>query len=55
MCGHDRQSLASAPCAKAFCRDTKREAATFRDTVVFSILRSEWPGGKAALQARLGG
>lgn len=36
-------------------RDTKREDGTFRDTVVFSILRQEWPGVKAALQARLRG
>ncbi len=36
-------------------QDTKREDGTFRDTVVFSILRQEWPGVKAALQARLRG
>ena len=36
-------------------RDTKREDGTFRDTVVFSILWQEWPGVKAALQARLRG
>jgi RimJ/RimL family protein N-acetyltransferase len=36
-------------------RDMKREDGTFRDTVVFSILWQEWPGVKAALQARLQG
>ena len=34
-------------------RDKKREDGTFRDSVVFSILRDEWPGVKAGLQARL--
>jgi N-acetyltransferase len=34
-------------------RDMKREDGTFRDTVVFSILRDEWPAVKAGLQARL--
>lgn len=34
-------------------RDTRREDGTFRDTVVFSVLRSEWPEVKAGLQARL--
>ena len=36
-------------------RDTKREDGTFRDTVVFSILRTEWPDVKAALLTRLRG
>ncbi|MFP5371943.1 MAG: N-acetyltransferase, partial [Actinomycetes bacterium] len=36
-------------------REQRREDGTFRDTVVFSILRQEWPGVKAALQARLRG
>ena len=34
-------------------RDMKREDGTFRDSVVFSILRDEWPEVKAGLQARL--
>jgi N-acetyltransferase len=34
-------------------RDMKREDGTFRDSVVFSILSSEWAEVKAALQARL--
>jgi len=34
-------------------RDVKREDGTFRDSVVFSILSSEWAEVKAALQARL--
>jgi N-acetyltransferase len=34
-------------------RDMKREDGTFRDTVVFSVLRDEWPEVKAGLQARL--
>jgi RimJ/RimL family protein N-acetyltransferase len=34
-------------------RHQKRADATFRDTVVFSILRDEWPGVRAGLQARL--
>jgi N-acetyltransferase len=36
-------------------RDVRREDGTFRDSVVFSILRSEWPGVKAGLEARLEG
>jgi N-acetyltransferase len=31
----------------------KREDGTFRDSVVFSILNTEWAEVKAALQARL--
>jgi hypothetical protein len=31
----------------------KREDGTFRDSVVFSILRDEWSEVKAGLQARL--
>lgn len=34
-------------------RDTKREDGTFRDTVVFSILKQEWPRVKAGLMVRL--
>jgi N-acetyltransferase len=34
-------------------RDMRREDGTFRDSVVFSILSSEWAEVKAALQARL--
>ena len=34
-------------------RDMKREDGTFRDTVVFSILKDEWAGVEAGLQARL--
>ena len=34
-------------------RDMKREDGTFRDSVVFSILSTEWAEVKAALQARL--
>ena len=34
-------------------RDTRREDGTFRDTVVFSVLRNEWAEVKAGLQARL--
>jgi RimJ/RimL family protein N-acetyltransferase len=34
-------------------RDTRREDGTFRDTVVFSVLLSEWPHVQAGLQARL--
>jgi RimJ/RimL family protein N-acetyltransferase len=36
-------------------RDMKREDGTFRDTVVFSILRDEWPLVKAGLRRRLRG
>jgi RimJ/RimL family protein N-acetyltransferase len=36
-------------------QDTKREDGTWRDTVVFSILKDEWPGVKAALVARTAG
>jgi N-acetyltransferase len=35
-------------------RHIKREDGTFRDTVVFSVLKDEWPGVKADLTARLG-
>jgi RimJ/RimL family protein N-acetyltransferase len=35
-------------------RDMKREDGTFRDSVVFSILKQEWPQVKAGLIARLG-
>ncbi len=34
-------------------RHTRREDGTFRDTVVFSILRDEWPVVRERLQARL--
>lgn len=34
-------------------RHTRREDGTFRDTVVFSVLREEWPQVRAGLQARL--
>jgi N-acetyltransferase len=34
-------------------RHTRREDGTFRDTVVFSILREEWPEVRAGLQARI--
>jgi RimJ/RimL family protein N-acetyltransferase len=33
-------------------RDMKREDGTFRDTVVFSVLRDEWPEVRAGLEAR---
>lgn len=36
-------------------RHTRRADGTFRDTVVFSILREEWPDVRAALLARLPG
>ncbi len=35
-------------------RDRKREDGTFRDTVVYSILKDEWPAVKASLTGRLG-
>lgn len=35
-------------------RDMRREDGSFRDSVVFSVLRDEWPEVKAALLARLG-
>lgn len=35
-------------------RHMKREDGSFRDTVVFSVLKSEWPGVKARLRSRLG-
>jgi len=35
-------------------RDMKREDGTFRDSVVFSVLREEWPAVKAGLIGRLG-
>ena len=34
-------------------RHTRREDGSFRDTVVFSVLREEWPAVRAGLQARL--
>jgi len=34
-------------------RHSKREDGTFRDTVVFSVLKDEWPAVKAGLLARL--
>jgi len=34
-------------------RHIKREDGSFRDTVVYSILRHEWPQVKARLAARL--
>ncbi|MGH9101662.1 MAG: GNAT family N-acetyltransferase [Acidimicrobiales bacterium] len=34
-------------------RHMRREDGTFRDTVVFSVLRSEWPGVRQGLLARL--
>jgi len=34
-------------------RDTKRDDGTFRDTVVFSVIKDEWPGVKAGLESRL--
>jgi RimJ/RimL family protein N-acetyltransferase len=35
-------------------RDKKREDGTFRDTVVFSVLASEWPSVRAGLRERVG-
>jgi RimJ/RimL family protein N-acetyltransferase len=35
-------------------RHIKREDGTFRDSVVFSVLKDEWPDGKARLAGRLG-
>jgi RimJ/RimL family protein N-acetyltransferase len=34
-------------------RHSKREDGTFRDTVVFSVVKDEWPAVKAGLTARL--
>ncbi len=34
-------------------RHRRREDGTFRDTVVFSVLRDEWPAVRAGLKARL--
>ena len=34
-------------------RHTRREDGTFRDTVVFSVLRAEWPSVRAGLEDRL--
>ena len=34
-------------------RDMKREDGTFRDTVVFSVIKDEWPAVKAGLAARV--
>jgi RimJ/RimL family protein N-acetyltransferase len=36
-------------------RHMRRADGTFRDTVVFSVLREEWPGVRAGLLARLAG
>ena len=36
-------------------RHVRRADGTFRDTVVFSILRDEWPAVRAGLEGRLGG
>lgn len=36
-------------------REQRRDDGTFRDSVVFSILREEWPAVRAGLQARLAG
>ena len=35
-------------------RHTRRADGTFRDTVVFGVLRDEWPSVRAGLEARLG-
>ena len=35
-------------------RHMKREDGTFRDTVVYSVLRDEWPAVKAGLASRIG-
>jgi RimJ/RimL family protein N-acetyltransferase len=35
-------------------RHTRRADGSFRDTVVFSVLRDEWPAVRAALEQRLG-
>lgn len=35
-------------------RDRKREDGTFRDTVVYSVLKDEWPAVRARLTGRLG-
>jgi RimJ/RimL family protein N-acetyltransferase len=35
-------------------RHSRRADGTFRDTVVFSVLRDEWPSVRAGLRARLG-
>ena len=35
-------------------RDLRRQDGTFRDTVVFSVLREDWPAVRAGLEARLG-
>jgi N-acetyltransferase len=35
-------------------RHSKRADGTFRDTVVFSVLRQEWPAVRAGLEQRLG-
>lgn len=35
-------------------RHTRRADGTFRDTVVFSVLRDEWPAVRAGLEQRLG-
>ena len=36
-------------------REQKREDGSFRDTVVFSIIRDEWPAVRAGLTARVAG
>ena len=35
-------------------RHMKREDGTFRDSVVFSVLKDEWPAVKTVLLGRLG-
>jgi RimJ/RimL family protein N-acetyltransferase len=35
-------------------RHSRREDGTFRDTVVYSVLKDEWPGVRTRLTARLG-
>ena len=35
-------------------REQRREDGSFRDSVVFTILRDEWPAVRAGLAARLG-
>jgi RimJ/RimL family protein N-acetyltransferase len=34
-------------------RHSKREDGTFRDTLVFGVVKDEWPAVKAGLTARL--
>jgi hypothetical protein len=35
-------------------RHTRRADGSFRDTVVFSVLRDEWPAVRTGLEQRLG-